>query len=129
MKLKRRYILFFVFWAMVTFSIYMYGKIRTNQIEENKQFTYGIITDFDYVKSGAVVLKYKFLVRNKKYISKDGNLIKESNYKYFEGKHFPVVYSKKDPNKNYILIFPYAFKASGIPFPDSLAWVKQYEKW
>jgi hypothetical protein len=128
MKTHMKYLLFFGFWSILIAGIYLYGRIRNSEIEKNKQYATGKVTDYDNVKSGAIVLKYEFLVSNKKYISKDGNLIKKSNYKYFEGKHFPVVYSKKDPNKNYILIFPYAFEVSGMLFPDSLAWVKQYEK-
>ncbi|MDB5200834.1 MAG: hypothetical protein JWQ27_243 [Ferruginibacter sp.] len=46
--------------------------------------------------------------------------------KIFIGKHFPIMYSS-EINKGQILVTPNNFAEMGIPFPDSLKWVLQYE--
>lgn len=38
---------------------------------------------------------------------------------------FPVIYNNHDPQISAILIFPDNFEELGLPYPDSLQWVKE----
>lgn len=120
------YVIFFAFWTILILSIYICGKIRTNEIENNKAFTTGQITNYNEIPN-SYVLEYTYTVNEVTY--KDvstGQSIAKNNYNYFKGKYFPVVYSAINPQKAEILITPYAFEAWGLTFPDSLEWVKDY---
>ena len=45
------------------------------------------------------------------------------------GNTIPMVYLKKEPNKNTLLLTEYEFKYTNLPFPDSLNWLKEYKSW
>lgn len=129
MKKHIRYLLFFGFWTVLIVSIYIYGKIRKNEMEDYKQITIGKINDFGNGGSGTVTLHFTFTYNNKIYFSKRGSRIARVKYNYFDGKYFPVIFSSIDPDNNKLLVFPDDFKSWEMPFPDSLNWVIQYQKW
>lgn len=128
MKNTLKYVLFFSFWSILIGGMYYYGKIKRNELEKYREIAIGTITDYGFGGSGTIVLHYSFNVEGKTYFGTDGMRIRSSYYQHFVGKQFPVIFSRKNPNNHGILMTPYAFKAWNIQFPDSLAWVTQYEK-
>lgn len=56
--------------------------------------------------------------------SKKGGRLRQLGADVFK-KAFPVIYNRKDPTKSEILVFPDDFSDFGLPYPDSLSWVKE----
>ena len=118
------------FFVLLFLGLDIAGRIRTKELEENKAFTTGQITNHGKRNNGTFYLKYSYTVNGKNY--KDlhtGVRILPCNYQYFEGKYFPVIYSTKNPKKSVILMDSYAFESWGLAFPDSLKWAEDYSKW
>lgn len=49
----------------------------------------------------------------------------------FKWRYVPVIFETEDPDNSYLLLGPKEFEKFGLPFPDSLNWVKEYvyEPW
>jgi len=108
-------------------AFYIAGKIRTADIENNKGFTTGQITNCKRVggRSSGWSLEYSYIVDGVLYENfNSGRNIRKNNCEFFMGKYFPVIYSTKNPKRSGILMDPYAFEAWGLTFPDSLSWTE-----
>ena len=104
-------------------------KMEETEIENNKGFTTGQIIDCEHIGgiSTRYNLKYTYTVDGVIY-EKTGYSTYREKCAYFRGKHFPVIYSTKNPEKAGILIDRYAFEAWGLTFPDSLHWVEDIKE-
>jgi hypothetical protein len=94
MKTHMKYVLLFGFWTCVILCIYLYGKYRNDEIEKFKEYGIGNVCECWYSGAGRVALHFTFKVGDKTFFSKNGPTIKTSNFRYFNGKNFPVIYSK-----------------------------------
>jgi hypothetical protein len=43
------------------------------------------------------------------------------------GRYMPVVYNPDDPRISYLLVLPEDFKRYDLSYPDSLAWLQEYQ--
>jgi hypothetical protein len=94
------------------------------EIEKSRGDTIGqIIGKKQNYNSCAYYAVYTYKVDNIVYTNRATSLIHCRNFRYFENKYFPVVFSKKNPKKSLILIFPDYFEDWNVKFPDSLNWV------
>lgn len=70
---------------------------------------------------------YSFEVQGEKIIN-DNNIgmsFKSNSAHYLMHKGLPVAYEKGNPKNSRLLIIPEDFQYFGIPFPDSLQWIKE----
>ena len=82
-------------------------------------YIYGITTS-----KGDVTFSYTFNIGYKEY--QGGTIIGDlADHHSIMHRFFPVVYDSTDIDINDILVRPSDFERFGIPFPDSLEWVKQ----
>ena len=81
-------------------------------------------------KSRFTGVTFRLNIHEMEYIIVQGSTNKnfeENNVKKkFIGKYFPVIYDSTNPYNSYMLIDSEDFKKYGVPFPDSLDWVRTY---
>lgn len=114
---------------IIIFIAYVNQKMRTDSIKSGYDLCKGKVTGGNYIyRPAAYDLLFSYSVDNMVYYDVNSNISIHKNYiKYFVGKDFPVIYSKKHPNISQLLIFPRHFKAWNLEFPDTLEWVIQYQ--
>lgn len=104
--------------------------MRGANLKKNRCFTIGYVVRFsgDYRGAGGTI-HFKYHVKGENYEEANAfvNLYKYEGYR-FEGKTFPVAYDSTDYSNSRILITTADFKDFLLPFPDSLQWVKQYQR-
>jgi len=83
-----------------------------------------VVTGYKELYKSGYNLQFKFTVNKETYYGESGKIFR-CNYNKFLGKHFPVVYSKKNPNRNIILLSPNDFKRWDKTFPDSLNYINE----
>lgn len=105
--------------------VYVLSRNEYKDTKNNAVYTSGLVTKTKYQKGGSYEVYYQFQVGNETY--KDSDLIDGCSElsNQVEGKIFCVVYNSLNPNQSAILITKEDFKRFGLPFPDSLIWVKQ----
>jgi hypothetical protein len=120
-------ILFIVFYLI---SDRNYKTFR-DKILESPSIVFGEVIEYssDGAKHGSSI-KYRFSYNNKTFNSKSSGTSFFSNrysslQSFIDGKKFPVIFNKKDPEMNQMLIIPDDFEFYNMPFPDSLQWVKE----
>lgn len=122
-KLKENWVI--ILPLLVMAIAFVLSRNEYENIKNNAAYTSGLVTETKYQKGGLYKVHYQFQVGNETY--KDSDLIdgcaELSNQ--VEGKRFSVVYNSLNPNQSTILITEEDFKRFGLPFPDSLIWVKQ----
>jgi|GEM_PF-3477012 len=76
--------------------------------------------------SDASTFEYFFTINNKTYTNKVviGMNFKSNSAHYLMERSLPVAYEKNNPQNSRLLIIPADFEYFGIPFPDSLQWIK-----
>lgn len=76
--------------------------------------------------SRGVLIYYRYVVDGKQYerTANKADLHKAAASTFLI-KNFTVRYERSDPENSLILITPNDFEKIGLPFPDSLAWVKE----
>ena len=105
-------------------------KMEETEIENNKGFTTGQIIDCEHSGGRSTMwnLKYIYTVDAVIYTKSSSYTTPGEKCVFYMGKHFPVIYSTKNPEKAGILIDRYAFEAWGLSFPDSLYWVEDLKE-
>lgn len=107
---------------------YINQKIKTDSIKSGYGICKGTVTGGKYVyRPAAYNLLYSYSVDNMVFNDNSHISIHKNYFKYFVGRDFPVIYSKGNPRKSQLLIFPRHFDAWNLDFPDTLEWVKQYQ--
>jgi hypothetical protein len=106
--------------------LFIAGEMKDKEIEENKGFTTGQITNY-IAPAGLQTgwsIEYTYTVDGVTYENVHcGYRVNEERVcRLFMGRYFPVIYSTKNPKKSSILMRPDAFNAWGLAFPDSLKW-------
>ncbi|GAA4317769.1 hypothetical protein GCM10023143_30040 [Compostibacter hankyongensis] len=76
---------------------------------------------------GHVYLEYSFHDSGKIYKGKKYEELYPGESWRFLNRDFSVLYSSKDPTQSVLLVTPNSFFMFGLPFPDSLNWVKDCE--
>lgn len=101
---------------------------ETNRIKKHSKIITGVVQR--YLPPGrnqSQYMEYNYLENKKSY---QGKILITSSYTQgliLIGKKFPVIINEKEPSESRMLIYPKNFKDLGYMFPDSLAWVKEYE--
>ncbi|HEU4552095.1 MAG TPA: hypothetical protein VFS25_04645 [Chitinophaga sp.] len=117
------FVVLFVF--IYLFIVYQF---KGSELKNNAIITTGVILKFksDYRGEGGAFV-YSFNINGKYYENQRAypNIRSSDGYN-LEGKIFPIVYDKNDPDNNRMLITDKDFKTYSIPFPDSLKWVEDY---
>jgi len=97
-----------------------------NKIKEAPLFTYGFVLRYsNYKVKYALMIDYQTTIETTFYSDHRGcgqcfNLAPQ-----LFTHPFPVIYNKNDKSLHRILIVPDDFKEFGIPYPDSLNWVRE----
>ena len=73
-------------------------------------------------------IQYSFLLGVHTFSKESSSYKYEPLNRHLVGKTFPVIVNIRNDKYNRILILPEDFKEFGIPFPDSLQWVKDILK-
>lgn len=127
----------FVSIAIVVLALclpFIYSIIKANQftngILKNPSIAHGQVNGFSkaYKRTDAINYTFSFEGRTyQSYSSSNGSADDyEKLFPYINGRTFPVLFSKNDPEHySLMLIVPEDFKEFGISFPDSLNWVKR----
>jgi hypothetical protein len=107
-------------------------KNLSNKILSDSTINIAIIDEWYLPYKGSSTLKYHFEYKHIEYQSQGTSSTLLDNYfdlrNYIAGKSFPVIFNRKDPLVNHILIVPEDFKLFNIPYPDSLEWVSDILK-
>lgn len=107
-----------------------YSLLNENKLKQHYALTDGVVLKFvPYSRSPGVSIEYSYQVNGKLYHGSSGyaNLF-SSGRDSILGKHFPVAYDTTDAKNYRMLITTKDFKAFSIPFPDSLEWIKNYQR-
>lgn len=96
----------------------------TKELRENGILMNAELIDVVTTYRGTPKYQYKFYYKGKFYIENDASGVQKLNI--FIGKTFPIIYSPKS-NRSHLLMTPADFEKFGIPFPDSLRWVLEYQ--
>jgi hypothetical protein len=128
-KNRRSLIAFLALVAIfTTLGIREWKKMRA--LRSNYRQTTGTITEYvnQYGRAGGTY-RYTFYVKDQRIESASGfTAVAKDRAHLLIGKSFPVFYNPVNPKNNQMLIFPVDFKWFGLPFPDSLEWVRAYER-
>jgi hypothetical protein len=101
--------------------------VERRKILENKGIAVGIIIDYEESGDAGSSIVYSFKYNGIKYT---GRRNPQFNHRgKFINRYFPVIFSTSEPEINRMLIVPSNFEFFNMAFPDSLAWVKEYEQW
>ena len=119
---KQHWVILLVF-SLFVFCIWYWGKKDYNDVVANKGITTGYILKYSSGK-GTGGFTYSYTVIGEEYSRYSSSYLKDPEY--FIGKEFPVAYSRANPEKSWILIFPKDFERYNEVFPDSLQWVMKY---
>ena len=95
----------------------------------NKFITSGKVIQFsgDYRGRGGTV-DFVYVIKGRQYRKTNGaNVYRSEGYR-FVGKQFPVVVDSTDFSNSRILLTSKDFHDYDLPLPDTLEWVKQYER-
>lgn len=122
-----KYLLSFCLIIVVVVILYK-ESIEKSLISSNKEITLGYIYDYSYPAKAGIVLHFFYVVSNDTFYGKRRISASKGDEFYLLRKNFPVVYSKNSFSLNRILLFPDHFKEFNLSFPDSLNWVKKYDK-
>jgi hypothetical protein len=100
-----------------------------SEIKKHPAITNGKIIDYDNVyNSPSFYPVYEFYVEGVKYTNSSCTRFYLKYWDLFNGKTFPVIYSKLKPDCNDILLLPEDFKRFNLGnYPDSLNWVLKTE--
>lgn len=127
-KWKERIFIFLLFSTIILYKSCNDYK-NEQELKEHGKIIIGKASYHYFTKNSGTDLAYSYKLRGKQIKkSYDWNTISTKNSDLFELKYFPVIYLEDDIEVSRMLIFPKDFKQYNISFPDSLNWVKQYEK-
>jgi hypothetical protein len=102
--------------------------IRINELYEDSTVTNGTVTDIFVGYHGTTVLEYSYTANGVAYTNKTDYMELVRNEYKFKGRSFPVIYANKKPGVSEILLTAKRFADHHLLLPDSLNWVKQYER-
>jgi hypothetical protein len=105
--------------------VFIFWKIGSNELKADHVSAVALVTNIQPVKGG-VFFNYSYEVSGVKYSGSCKYWISSEAASKFIGLKFPLVYSKKNPQKSAILITENNFAFYGEVFPDSLKWVDKY---
>lgn len=101
-------------------SCYVQNK-SIDDIKSNPEFTIGVITSYGLSGKSSKSIDYSFSINNKHYynsISPKENLKCEiGGYNNCVGKKYVVIYSKRNPENNYLLAGKYEYELFHQPIP------------
>jgi hypothetical protein len=97
---------------------------RKNIIKSDIEFRIGKVIKTSTTHRGAVTIEYSFFY-NSLFQNDQALGIFSGLRDYFLNKTFPVVFSKKKPGVNEMLILPKDFERYNLQYPDSLRWVTE----
>ena len=117
----------------ICFVIFMHNRHNNiiTEIKENGTYSMGRIYNINiaiHKGSKRVAAYYKFMSTKGEEVRGSISLTITRSYSSpmeLKGKIFPVVYSRLDVEKNYMLIFQEDFEKYGFMYPDSLSWVER----
>jgi hypothetical protein len=96
-------------------------------LKQHKLFTSGVLLSYYHSftpYSGTYDYTYSYFLKSKKYLGTISTRTNDEIGYEIINKKFPVVYDSLEPSNSSMLIFPKDFQYFGLPFPDSLNWVK-----
>jgi hypothetical protein len=112
-----------IFFVLVGFCV-TYALIRVNDLKKNGIIVRGKILGTGFsAKSSVMLFDYEFQYNGRWF--KNDSPSGVTNPEEFVGKMFPVYFSPKT-DRSEILITPRHFGRYGLPYPDSLEWVRRY---
>ena len=118
--------LFFVLLGL----LYIRGQTRDRSLQKHKFITTGEVIYFsrDYRGTGGS-FDFVYVVNGRRYKKSSSypSVDKSEGYR-FVGRRFPVVVDSTNFRNSRILLTSKAFSNYDLPLPDSLEWVKQYER-
>lgn len=104
-----------------------HNKRFDRQILQSPAFSVGHFTELKVSKGSGLQGYYSFTVNGVTYSS--GHI--DGRYRNFGksiyDRSFPVIYNRKDPQTNRILVFTNDFSEFGLAYPDSLNWVEEFK--
>ncbi len=130
-KLKKKYriasIIFTCFIVIIILSS-LRNHYIIKDISENREFTKGHVysTKQKPKTTNQILVDYYYYVNNEKIEDNAIVSVAGEYYDIFTNKDFPVIYSKKNPTRNKILITPNDFGQFLLPLPDNQYWVLGY---
>ncbi|RYG11440.1 MAG: hypothetical protein EOO07_20595 [Chitinophagaceae bacterium] len=102
----------------------VFNQHKSKELKKNGIMLTAEILEIVLVTKGSPTYKYKFMYNDQQFLGESSTGVKKLNF--FIGKKFPVIFSPGTLNSE-LLISPQDFKKFGIPFPDSLNWVVEYQ--
>lgn len=131
-KIRRRNTLslvaFVLFATAMTFA-FTYSQRESNRLKRNHEIATCRVTRFTSAAKSFGGFLNGYFILNGDTIAASTRSTKINKYygNEFVGRQLPVIYERGNPSNNDILVFPSNFEEYGLPFPDSLAWVKNFE--
>ncbi len=128
-KKNRRSLIIFLAVVVIFTALGIQGWKEWRALRSNYRQTTGTITKYvDQFGRAGGTYRFTFYVKGHRIESSSGTTKVAKNRAYLlVGKTFPVFYNPVNPKNNKLLIFPADFEQFGLPFPDSLEWVREYE--
>lgn len=119
----------FILFLVIITLIFINGSNRSNKaveiIKSNSKIVSGRVLGISYSVKHGYEVKYEFYFEGQFYFGaySSSNIATLKNN--INDKWFPVIFKVDDPVKNQIMIMPEDFDKFGVPFPDTLYWIKQ----
>ncbi len=105
---------------------------KNNTFEKNSVITTGTVFGMEtvprYKTSAGTRFFYKYQVNNDVYYESSVTNGNSSRYENFNSKTFPLLYNPSDPKESYLLVTQSDYDRFGLTMPDSMAWVREYER-
>ncbi len=124
---QRLYLMWILILPMGIFFVYAYWK-RMQLVNDNV-ITVGIVVGCKsrHRGGGGNIIYFQYRINGKDYIESDITddvTLNLCNNKMIN-RRIPIVYTKDDYSLAHILLTREAFVNVGLPFPDSLSWLKE----
>ena len=119
----------FLMLALVIFFSKLGEKELRKNILKDSTIVVGKVLDYTPPRfEASCVVTYSFMLGIHCHTEDESNGLYEPLHRYLVGKTFPIIVNARNYKYNKILIVPKDFEEFGIPFPDSLQWVKDILK-
>ncbi len=101
LKKQKTELITIAIFSVLFLCCYFYTQFKSNQLDKNGEYTYGIIVGYQGVAKGDCNLKYCFFVKNVKYTSSDSHSLQYDKFSF--GDTCFVKYDRLDPRNSELI--------------------------